>query len=156
MIFTNKPNKADSIKLKDKRRISWLNTDFKLLTGLENARHGKILDHTVCENQFALGTNKNISHAIALARDAIWAASKKTDRCAIADLDFMSAFNFLCMEWVYAVLEKKGMRIEAIQRIRRYYDNSVTIPIVNRIPGRPIVNKRLTLRQDDCPSTVWF
>ena len=47
MIFANKPNKAGSIKLKDKRKISLLNTDFKLLTGIENRRHHKILDITV-------------------------------------------------------------------------------------------------------------
>ena len=51
-----------------------------------------ILDRTVSKQQFALGKSKNISHAIALARDAIWAANKNNQEAAIADLDFMMAF----------------------------------------------------------------
>ena len=41
-------------------------------------------------------------------------------------------------------------------RLRIYYEDSITIPIVNCIPGRGIKNKRLTLRQGDCPSSTWF
>ena len=51
---------------------------------------------------------------------------------------------------------KKGLNKLAIERIKRYYDDSITIPIVNCIPGREIQNKRLTLRQGDCPSSMWF
>ena len=74
----------------------------------------------------------------------------------IADLDFKSAFDFLCMDWVFTVLEKKGLQSEALKRLRRYYEDSTTIPIVNNIPGRKIINKRDTLRQGDCPSSTWF
>ena len=96
--------------MKDKRRLSLLNTDFKLLSGIENSRHTKILEHTVSTNQFALGQNKNISHAIALARDTIWAAAQAKEGAAIADLDFMAAFDLLCMEWVFLVLEKRDSK----------------------------------------------
>ena len=107
MIFANKPNKAGSIKLKDKRKISLLNTDFKILTGTENKRHHTILDRTVSSNQFALGKSRNISHAISLARDAIWAANKTNQDAVIAELDFMMAFDLLCFEWVLKVLKKE-------------------------------------------------
>ena len=55
IIFANKPNKAHSKLLKDKRKISLLNTDFKILSGIENKRHHTILDRTVSKQQFALG-----------------------------------------------------------------------------------------------------
>ena len=97
----------DSIKLKDKRRISLLNTDFKILTGIENDRHGRMLDCTVSDVQFVLGKTRNISYAIAAARDAIWCAENSTEGAGLADLDFMSAFDLLCMDWVYAVLKKR-------------------------------------------------
>ena len=112
MIFSNKPNKKGSKKLKDKRRLSLLNTDFKLLSGIENSRHTKILEHTVSTNQFALGQNKNISHAIALARDTIWAAAQAKEGAAIADLDFMAAFK-----WVFLVLEKTVGRRQSFLRL---------------------------------------
>ena len=53
--------------LKDKRKISLLNADFKILTGIENNRHTSMLDRTVSPLQFALGKDKRIHHGIALA-----------------------------------------------------------------------------------------
>ena len=69
----------------------------------------------------------------------------KNKGCAIADLDFKAAFDYLCMEWVYLVLERKDLTKPAIDRIKRYYNDSYTIPIVNCIPGKEIKNNRLTL-----------
>ena len=106
MIFANKPNKKHSKLLKDKRKISLLNTDFKILTGIENARHVKLMDKSISSQQFTLGKNRNINHAIAVARDAIWAANKSNAEAAIADLDFMQAFDLLGMESVIKVLRK--------------------------------------------------
>ena len=54
------------------------------------------------------------------------------------------------------VLRKKGLHTKIIDRLKRYYQNSITIPIINNIPGRKITNHRLTLRQGDCPSSAWF
>ena len=56
----------------------------------------------------------------------------------LADLDFKSAFDLLCMEWVFKVLEKKGLSPTIIQRIKRYYEDSITVPIINSIPGRKV------------------
>ena len=60
------------------------------------------------------------------------------------------------MDWVFKVLEKKGLSHLAIERIKRYYENSVTVPIIHCKPGKIIHKKRLTLRQGDCPSSLWF
>ena len=56
----------------------------------------------------------------------------------------------------FSVLLKKGLSPLSIERIRRYYEDSITVPIVNCIPGSKVKNKRLTLRQGDCPSSLWF
>ena len=154
MVFANKPKKMASIKIKDKRKISLLNSDFKVLTGIESLRHSKLLDHTVSPRQFAAGKNRKISHAINLARDTVFSASRSKEGAALADLDFEAAFDFLCMEWVELVLAKKGLHQEVIDRIRRYYTGGVTIPMVNDVPGKKIHNHRRTLRQGDCPS-LW-
>ena len=47
MIFANKPKKPNSIQAKDKSRISLLNVDFKLMTGMEAKRMRKTMNHTV-------------------------------------------------------------------------------------------------------------
>ena len=92
------------------------------------------MDHTVSSSQYAVGENKRIHHAINIARDAIFAAKGGT----IADLNFESAFDLLCMRWVLKVLAKKGCHREVINRIRRIYDDGFTIPMINNCPGRQI------------------
>ena len=156
MVFADKPKKVGSKLVKDKRTLSLLNTDFKVATGLEAARHKVLLDHTASEYQFAVGDSKRIQHAINLARDAIFAASRDRKGCGIADLDFQAAFNYLCMSWVEKVLLKKGLSAKVVNRINRLYTKGVTIPVVNSVLCKPIENSRRTLRQGDCPSSIWF
>ena len=103
-----------------------------------------------------MGDSKKIHHSIALARDIIFSSSHNEKGCATVDLVFNSAFDLLCMEWVFTVLKTKRIDQRVIERLMRYYKDSITIPIVNNILGRMIKNTRLTLRQGDCPSSLWF
>ena len=79
--------------------------------GLENKRFSKIISHTIIISQFGLGKEKIIHHAMSLARDTIYLSNVKNKGCAIADLDFKAAFDLLCMDWVFKVLEKKDYHI---------------------------------------------
>jgi hypothetical protein len=106
--------------------------------------------------QLAAGDDKRITIGISLARDAIYAAGRRKYGCALADNDFEAAFDFLCLDWVKLVLRKKGVREEALTRFSNIYGEGITIPVVNNIPGNPVINKRLSLRQGDRPSGVWF
>ena len=36
------------------------------------------------------------------------------------------------------------------------YSEGITIPMINNIPGSPLINRRLSLRQGDRPSGIWF
>ena len=156
MVFANKPKKMESLKIGDKRKISLLNADFKIISGIEAKRHGLIMEHTVSNLQYAAGKSRRISHAINFARDAVFAANTRKEGAALADLDFEAAFNLLCMNWVEDVLVKKGLHINVISRIKRLYTGGITIPLINDIPGRQIPNLQRTLRQSDCPSSMWF
>ena len=109
MVFAHKPGKSNSKELKDKRKISLLNSDFKILTSLENKRFTKIVSHTISHTQFALGKEKRIHHTISLARDTIYLNNLKNKGCTIGDLDFKGAFDLLCMEWVFKVLKKRSL-----------------------------------------------
>ena len=76
--------------------------------------------------------------------------------CGLADNDFEAEFDFLCLDWVKLVLRKKGLAEEALARFSNLYADGISVPIVNNIPGRPVINRRLSLRQGDRPSGVWF
>ena len=156
MMFSCKPGKTKSLKPKDKRRLSLLNTDFKVITGVEVGRYNQVITHTLCPQQLAAGNDRRISFGICLARDAIYAAGKRKSGCGIADNDFEAAFDFLCLDWVRKVLQKKGLAEPALDRFTNLYKNGITIPVINNILGMKVENKRLSLRQGDRPSGIWF
>ena len=113
-----KPQKPKSIKASDKRKISLLNSDFKISTGLEAKKFQKISTHTFSPNQLVAGEDRRMYHGVNLARDAIYAAGKAKSGCGILDTDYMAAFDFLVMLWVFKVLLKKGLSELVISRLK--------------------------------------
>jgi hypothetical protein len=55
--------------------------------------------------------------------------------CGILATDLVAAFDFLCMDWVFKVLLKKGLDMKVINRQKNLYSESLTIVMVNNIPG---------------------
>ena len=76
MVFGTKPKKAGSLLPKDKRRISLLNCDFKIISGIECSRLKKTATWTLSPYQLIAGEYRQIHHRINLTRDAILAAEK--------------------------------------------------------------------------------
>ena len=104
-----------------------------------------------------MGDDRQIHHGINLARDAIQAASKMTrSGCGIADTDYQAAFDFLVMDWVFLVLQRKGVTEPVINRLRKLYTDNISIVVVNNIEGKGIRNLRLSLRQGDIPNMFFF
>ena len=158
MVFGAKPNKANSLKPQDKRRISLLNCDFKTISGIESRRLKRVATHTLSEYQFVEGNDRKIHHGINMARNAIYSVSKNPGNkgCAIADTDYEAAFEFLVMSWVFLVLKQKGLEEKVIQRYTNLYEKNLVIVVVNGIDGKCVNNSRLSLRQGDIPSMYFF
>jgi hypothetical protein len=151
MVFGNKPKKMASIKAEDKRRISLLNSDFKLATGVDAKRFKKTFTHTLSPSQMVAGDDRRIHHMINKARDSIQAVSKSKQGCALLDLDFVAAFDNQVLSWVIAILHVQG-----VSRISTLHKDSITIPVVNNNLGKPLMNIRGCLRQG-CPGSMgWF
>ena len=136
MVFGTKPKKPLSIKPEDKRRISLLNSDFKLCTALEADMLKQMFTHTLSPFQLVAGKDRRIHHGINKARDCINAVSKSG--CALVDLDFIAAFDFTVLVWVLKVMRAKGVCEEVLNRLTNIYDNCITIPVINNIPGKPL------------------
>ena len=157
MVFGAKPKKLSSILPRDKRKISLLNSDFKVASGLEADMLKKTATHTLSHLQLVAGNDRRIHHGINMARDAIHAAGRPGHQgCGILDTDLIAAFDFLCLEWVYMVLEKKGLDKRVIRRLQNLYKDNLTIVVVNNIQGKSVKNIRLSLRQVDLPSIHFF
>ena len=156
MVFGCKPKKINSLLPSDKRRISLMNADYKIVTGLEASRFRKTQNHTLSPIQLNAGDDRRIHHGINKARDCIQAVSKSKIGCALLDLDFVAAFDYTVLECVLMVLRKKGLSEIVINRIRNLYDNRITVPVVNNITGTGLQNIRGTLAQG-CPGSMnWF
>ena len=149
MVFGSKPKKRNSLKPQDKRKISLLNVDFKVMSGIHAARLRSTMTRTVSPHQLVAGADRRIHHGIALARDAIEAASKSKLGCGILDTDLVAAFDFMVLTWAMKVLGKKGMDEEACSRLMNLYLDNFAIVVVNNVKGRNIENKRLSIKQGD-------
>ena len=156
MKFCSKPKKPGSIKPSDKRRISILNCDFKLFEGLLARRFRKVGYRVLSPLQYVAGHDRTIHHGIARARDAIEAATRTNIECGIGDQDYIAAFDFLVLSWVWLVLERKGVNAATIFRLKNLYANGITIPVVNNIPMKAIYDVRGSLRQGGSGSMEWF
>ena len=156
MVFACKPKKPKSVKPSDKRKISLLNSDFKIITGIINERLKVVATHTLSPCQLAMGSDQRIHHGINRARDAITAAGKGRDGVGILDNDFQAAFDFMVLPWVIMVLKAKGLAVGVINHINNLYMNNFSIVVVNNIPGKKFENVRGSIRQGDKPSSSLF
>ena len=156
MVFGNKPKKPNSTKPSDKRKISLLNSDFKVATGIDNNRFKKVATHTLSPCQLAAGDDRRIHHGINSARDAIAAAGAGREGVGILDNDFKAAFDFMVLLWVLKVLRAKGLAETVLERLLNLYSNNITIVVVNNILGKSLKNVRWSIRQGDRPSSILF
>jgi hypothetical protein len=156
MVFGSKPKKPNSTRPEDKRRISLLNSDFKVASGLDARKLKKTLTHSLSPLQLVAGDDRRIHHGINLARDAIWAAGKRGQGCGILDTDLIAGFDYMSLSWCLKVLVKKGACPELISTLENLYSNNYSLVVVNNIPGAAVKNVRLTLRQGDVPSMELF
>jgi hypothetical protein len=117
VVFGCKPKKALPIKQEDKMKLSLLNSDLKLTTGIESKRFKKVATYTLSDRQLVAGDNRRIHHGINSARDAIMKAGQSMSGCGIVDNDYKAAFNFLVMTWVFDVIRAEGLHPKVIERL---------------------------------------
>ena len=86
LVFSSKPGKAGSTLPKDLRKLSLLQTDHKILTGVLAARLRKTEAYTLLVHQYAA------RHAITQARDLISNISPNQRGCAVIQTDFIQAY----------------------------------------------------------------
>merc|ERR1712155_469038 len=119
LVFSPKINKESSTRIKDKRKLSLLQTDFKILTGVLTGRLRKTEQHTISRYQFATG-GKRISEAVCLTRDAIESV-KPTQKAVLYETDYVSAYDLMSIEWILKVLLKKGCSKSYVQTLRNIF-----------------------------------
>ena len=157
MVYGCKANKpSNSLDPSHKRRISLLNADFKIISGIENIRFKKAATHTLSKSQLAVGDDRRIHHGINKVRDAIFSASNRNQKCGVLDNDYMAAFDYMVLTWVFQVLLAKGLDKQVVNRLYNLYSNHLTVVVINGVQGRCFPNTRWSIRQGDRPSSIFF
>lgn len=157
LVFSPKPGKTTSLLPRDKRKLSMLQTDWKILTGILAARLRKTEDHTLSEHQYAAGP-KRITHAICQARDAIQSVSSNQRGSGLAEMDFQAAYDKCVLSWTWKVLQKKKCSPTFLQILKRIYETSPSyvISIINNERQQRIMNRRKNIKQGDRTSTILY
>ena len=89
VVFGYKPKNLGSLNPKDKRRISLLNCDFKIISGIECLRLKKTATWSLLRYHLVAGENRRIHHRINLARDTIIAVEDVRNKgCRIVETDY--------------------------------------------------------------------
>ena len=155
MVFGSKPKHPNSLDPVHKRRISLINIDMKLVTGIDAARFHQTATHTLSPLQLVAGSDLRIHHGICRARDAIKAASRRREGCGMLDADFEAGFDYLAMSWTYEVLLKKNCSANVVSRLKRVYSDNLCTVVVNNVLGKTISNHRCSLKQGGIPSMYY-
>ena len=74
------------------------------------------------------------------ARDCINAVSRTTTGCALVDLIVIAAFDFTELDWVFHLMRAKRVSEDVIRRLSNIYSNCIKFPVINNVPGSPIIN----------------
>ena len=156
LVFSPKINKENSTKIKDKRKLSLLQTDFKVLSGILAGRLRRTENHTISRHQYAAGS-KRVSQAVYLTRDAIECV-KPSQNVAVVETDYISAFDIMSVDWVLKVLLKKGCSERFVQVLRNIFkeEDSFVSCVVNNEVQQRILNRRKKIKQGCRSSTQMY
>ena len=156
LVFSPKINKENSTKIKDKRKLSLLQTDFKVLSGILAGRLRRTENHTISRHQYAAGS-KRVSQAVYLTRDAIECV-KPSQNVAVVETDYISAFDIMSVDWVLKVLLKKGCSERFVQVLRNVFkeEDSFVSCVVNNEVQQRILNRRKNIKQGCRSSTQMY
>ena len=141
--FCQKPKKGNSSKPKDLRRLSLLNTDYKIYSGIPARRITKLAKKGLSSNQYVAGDDRRIYHAIALAAAAVEAGNRnKRSGSGLLDNDYKAAFDFMVAQWPIMVLEKKGCGPIMVEWLQSFFAEVYSIIVVNGVLGIKILLQR--------------
>ena len=157
LVFSPKPGKGASLLPRDKRRLSMLQSDWKVLTGVLAARLRKTEGHTLSQQQYAAG-KRRINHAISQARDTVENVSPNQKGCALVEMDFQGAYDMLSLRWTWKVLLKKNCSPAFVSTMQQLYELSPSylISTINNQQQPRILNKRSNIKQGDRGSTILY
>ena len=110
--------------MKNKRPISLLNTDYKILSGILAQRLKKVLPKLIGETQKGFLKDRYIGENIRLVYDIMLELEVQKKKGLIILLDFEKAFDSLEWKYINKVLQRYNFGTNFIRWFNTLYNNS--------------------------------
>ena len=141
-ILTLLPKKGDQLDPKNRRPISLLNTDYKLLTKALNNRLKSVVASVIHTDQTCGVPGRTIGNNLRLMRDVVVYANSRNIDCAIVSLDQAKAFDRVNIGFLQKTLTKMGFGPNFRKWISLLYDNISSSVLVNGSLSAPFAVSR--------------
>jgi hypothetical protein len=115
----------------DRRPITLMNTDYKILTRMIAHRLKPIVERQLYNKQFCGVPGTNILDALATIRDSIAIAEHTGTPLCIMALDFQQAFDNIAHDYLFTILRSNGLSGSFVNRIRALYCGATSMIQIN-------------------------
>ncbi|PIK45416.1 reverse transcriptase [Apostichopus japonicus] len=123
--------KGDRRKPANKRPISLLNTDYKILSKAMSMRMSKALPDIINDHQTCAVKGRSIHHNLLMLRDIVAFISSRDMGGAIVSLDLEKAFDRVDHQYLFSVLEKFGFGPNFVRWARILYFDISSVLFIN-------------------------
>ncbi|KAI8484945.1 hypothetical protein Bbelb_373520 [Branchiostoma belcheri] len=141
-ILTLLPKKGDELDPKNRRPISLLNTDYKLLTKALNNRLKSVVASVLHTDQTCGVPGRSIGNNLRLMRDVVVYANAQNVDCAVVYLDQAKAFDRVNVGFLQKTLTKMGFGPIFRRWISILYNNISSSVLVNGALSAPFALSR--------------
>ena len=148
-VITLLPKKGDPLDPANRRPISLLTVDYKVIAKILQLRISSVLPDVVNECQTCSVPGRSIHHNLCLLRDIVDCAKLRGNSCALISIDQHKAFDKVNWEFLFKVLKKFNFGNRFIMWVKILYTDIKSRILVNGQLSDE-VNVRRGVRQG-CP-----
>ncbi|CAH1274736.1 TIE1 [Branchiostoma lanceolatum] len=141
-VVTLLPKKGDELDPKNRRPISLLNTDYKLLTKALNNRLPSVAASVLHSDQTCGVPDRSIQCNLRLIRDIVVYANTTNIDCAIVSLDQAKAFDRVNISFLHKTLTKMGFGPSFRKWVSILYRDITSSVLVNDSLSQPFALTR--------------
>ena len=142
---------GDCKLLSSRRPISLICVDTKIMSKIIANRLKPIMKSCISNEQFC-GSDKSIIECNNVTRDMLYYINEQNITCALINIDLQKAFDSVNHSFLFSVMKKMGFSLEFISFIQMFYNEVVSVCLVNGHQGNSFNIKR-GVRQG-CPLSM--
>ena len=142
---------GDCKLLSSRRPISLICVDTKIMSKIIANRLKPIMKCCISNEQFC-GSEKSIIECNNVTRDMLYYINEQNITCALINIDLQKAFDSVNHSFLFSVMRKMGFSLEFISFIQMFYNEVISVCLVNGHQGNSFNIKR-GVRQG-CPLSM--